>query len=475
MRCLTSLLFASVLVGVPCCGRTGLGTVVSGAGGTKAPGGIVATGGARATTVMSGTGGSPSTSVGSTSTGDLDACSSNDDCTTSCTWTTAPTDSSQCFAEYCCGSNWMSKRRCEANRAAWAIYCPNQSSKFIDCPCITMCDTPAQTITLGCVGGKCEFVCSPPVLGTGGSTAFPQASGGYTGNDGAGGRGGTGGGIVVSPPATDASVTATSGPFTAVSVGSDCACGIRVDKTIDCWAIGNYGTCEPPGGTFMSVSLGYSGSCGVDTLGTMSCWSDVTDEHGLVEPPSGTFTSVSTGDSVLCGIRTDGTVACSGSFVTDGDSTPPSGTFTAVSVGTLAVCGVRTDGTLACWGHTAGGSPPPTGTFASISLSMQGGAACGVRTDGTLACWGEQPAPPTGAYTSVSIGVVESCGVRTDGTLACWGSADAQAIPPTGTIPTGTFTSVSVGSDQVCGPETDGDVLCWPLNFSPLPCPACMK
>jgi hypothetical protein len=187
MRCLDSLLFASVLLAVPCCGRTGLATVVSGSGGTMAPGGIAATGGASATAGMSGTGGSPSTSIGSTSTGDLDACSSDDDCTTSCIWTTAPTDSSQCFAEYCCGSNWMSKKRCGANQAAWAIYCPNQSSTFIDCPCITMCDTPAQTITLGCVGGKCEFVCSPPVVGTGGSTVFPPGNGGYTGNDGAGG------------------------------------------------------------------------------------------------------------------------------------------------------------------------------------------------------------------------------------------------------------------------------------------------
>ena len=123
MRRLASFLVASVLVAVPCCGRTGLGTAVPGAGGTKALGGITATGGAPVTGGMPGAGGSASTTVGSTSPGDLDACSSDDDCTTSCTWTTAPTDSSQCFGEYCCGSNWMSKRRCEANRAAWAIYC----------------------------------------------------------------------------------------------------------------------------------------------------------------------------------------------------------------------------------------------------------------------------------------------------------------------------------------------------------------
>jgi hypothetical protein len=149
------------------------GGVMGGGGLTSASGRAVGTGGAQADAGVTGTG-EASGLDGSLSTSDLDTCLSDDDCTTSCTWTTAPTDSSQCFAEYCCGSNWMNKRRCEANQAAWAIYCPNQSSTFIDCPCITWCDTPAQTITLGCVGGKCEFVCSPPALGAGGSTAMPR-------------------------------------------------------------------------------------------------------------------------------------------------------------------------------------------------------------------------------------------------------------------------------------------------------------
>ena len=253
MRCLAWFLVVSVLVALPCCGRTGLGTVVAAAGGRMALGGIEAAGGAPATGGMSGTAGSPSTSVGSTPTGDLDACSSDDDCTTSCTWTTAPTDSSQCFAEYCCGSNWMSKRRCEANRAAWAIYCPNQSSTFIDCPCITMCDIPAQTITLGCVGGKCEFVCSPPVVGTGGSTVFPLGGGGTTGNDGAGGmRGadaGSGGSFVTgsgsggsfgSPDTGGASgkaVTCTFGGLTvdAQAVSSYTESGVTVLATAGGW------------------------------------------------------------------------------------------------------------------------------------------------------------------------------------------------------------------------------------------------
>ena len=126
-------------------GASGTGGASGGAGSSGATGDLISNGGAI------------SASGGSVSTGDLDTCSSDADCTTSCIWTTAPTDSSQCSAQYCCGSNWMSKRRCEANQAAWAIYCPNQSSTFIECPCAVMCDTPAQTITFGCVSGKCPL------------------------------------------------------------------------------------------------------------------------------------------------------------------------------------------------------------------------------------------------------------------------------------------------------------------------------
>ncbi len=190
MHCLSVFLVVAILACVPCCGRTDLGTVV--AGGAMAVGGVTATGGVLAAGGVPG-GGGASGLGGSVSTSDLDTCSSDADCTTSCVWTTAPTDSSQCVAHYCCGSNWMSKRRCEANQTAWAIYCPNQSSTLIDCPCAVMCETGAQTFTFGCVGGKCKVVCSPPVGGAGGSTVIPLGSGGYSGNDGTGGNRGTGG------------------------------------------------------------------------------------------------------------------------------------------------------------------------------------------------------------------------------------------------------------------------------------------
>jgi hypothetical protein len=468
MRDLASFMVASVLVAVPCCGRTDLGRVVTGTGGAMALGGIAATGGAPATGGMSGTGGSPSTSVGSTSTWDVDACSSDDDCTTSCTWTTAPTNSSQCFAEYCCGSNWMSKRRCEANQAAWAIYCPNQSSTFIDCPCITLCDTPAQTITLGCVGGKCEFVCSPPVSGAGGSTVLPPGNGGYVGNDGSGGVGGadagSGGSSASSIPA---------GAFLSVSVSDSLdapgyACAVRTDGTIGCWGDNSFGKATPPAGTFTSVSAGAFAACGLKTDGTISCWGD--NAHGESAPPAGKFASVSAGEDYACGIQATGSIACWGDNVY-GEATPPAGVFTSISAGVFTGCGVRADGTVACWGNNGDNqASPPSGNF--ISVSVGDSAACGVKTDGTVACWGDNSGyndretwPPTGAFASISASVTAACGVRADGSVACWGGSGAgDTSTPEEVSPAGTFSSVSAGRPLACAVNSaDRSIACWAL------------
>jgi hypothetical protein len=211
-----SLLVAVAWIALPSCGRTGLDAMAPGAGSEPALGGTPAAGGAFDAGGTVGTGGTTTSTGGSVSTTDLDACLIDDDCTTTCTWTTAPTDSSQCAAEYCCGSNWMSKRRCEVNQAAWARYCPNKAATPMSCPCISMCNTAEQVMDYRCLGGKCRVVCLPSAGGDGGAggVAGSGGTGGTTGNNtsgrdgglatggstsvggargGAGGRGGSGG------------------------------------------------------------------------------------------------------------------------------------------------------------------------------------------------------------------------------------------------------------------------------------------
>ena len=122
-------------------------------GGAAGSGGALVAGGATST------GGSISVADGAASTTDLDSCSSDADCLSSCIWVTAPTDSSQCTAFYCCGMTWLSKKRCDANRAAWASYCPNKSPLRGDCPCVQLC----LGEMFSCVAGQCADSCPPLV------------------------------------------------------------------------------------------------------------------------------------------------------------------------------------------------------------------------------------------------------------------------------------------------------------------------
>ena len=168
------------LGGVPATGGdSAAGGAVGTGGSTSASGGVVGVGGTQATGGQIGAGGAVS-GAGSSS---LDACSSDADCTT-CIWVTTPTSSSQCSDGYCCGGMISSKGRCESNQAAWAAYCPNRSPTIGDCPCVVQC--PGR---VAWVGGQCLFSCSP-VGGAGGSVVLPPSSGGYSGNEGAGGMGG---------------------------------------------------------------------------------------------------------------------------------------------------------------------------------------------------------------------------------------------------------------------------------------------
>jgi hypothetical protein len=135
----------------------GVDAAADATGGATSAGGGAGSGGTQAAGGATGTGGSTSTSDGSTT--DLDTCSSDADCT-SCNWGEAPTDSSHCTGTYCCGGPISSKKRCDANQAAWETYCPGQSPTLGNCACL---GCTGQSI--GCVNGQCGLWCHFPDAG----------------------------------------------------------------------------------------------------------------------------------------------------------------------------------------------------------------------------------------------------------------------------------------------------------------------
>ena len=113
-----------------------------------------------------------------------------------------------------------------------------------------------------------------------------------------------------------------SGDFVSVSVGTNHACGVKIDGSVTCRAYRGYSELPPPSGEYASVSLGSVGwfsACGLKKDGTVACWGS--DEYGQSTPPPGGFVSIGAGDRHTCGVRTDGTVACWGSDY-KGQSTP---------------------------------------------------------------------------------------------------------------------------------------------------------
>jgi hypothetical protein len=232
-----------------------------------------------------------------------------------------------------------------------------------------------------------------------------------------------------------------------------------------------------PLGSVREVSVGSQIACAVVNDESLNCWG--WDHFGDTHPPPGRFSNVSVDDAFACAVRTDGQLACWG----DPSRTPSfdaTQRYLHVSVGAANSCAIRTDGTLYCWPQS--GANTPTGTFSAVSVnaalfSPSGPNYCAIRTDGTLVCWNSRPgtpSPPAGTFTRVSVGSSHACALRTDATIVCWGSnANGEATPPAGQ-----FSEVTAGSGYSCAIRSDRRGVCWgsyviaesslPINRAPV-------
>ena len=94
--------------------------------------------------------------------------------------------------------------------------------------------------------------------------------------------------------------------------------------------------------------------------------------------------------------------------------------------------------------------------------------AAGSEPDGTAECWGSdedrRTSPPSGEFSSISIGGAKSCGIRTEGTVGCWGEGytDYPTLPPEGqfqavSVGAATMSAVSVRAAWPCAGERNRD------------------
>jgi hypothetical protein len=89
-----------------------------------------------------------------------------------------------------------------------------------------------------------------------------------------------------------------------VEGGSKISCALFVSGGVVC------GGLTPPAGTFTQPAVGYTHACGLRPDRTIECWGD--DEKGQATAPPGEFASVSAGWQLSCGICVDGTISCWG-------------------------------------------------------------------------------------------------------------------------------------------------------------------
>lgn len=254
------------------------------------------------------------------------------------------------------------------------------------------------------------------------------------------------------------SATPLTSGFSSIDVGKG-ICGTRLNGIVVCWDW--LGFDSSPRGDLAAISVG-DRACGINVEKTIECWGR---DVGGAPPPEGEFVAISTGGSHTCGIRVERSVDCWG-----GDESgypiahePPEGMFISIGAGWFHACGILDDNTVSCWGHSFHGeAQPPPGAF--ISVASGGLFSCGLRPDGSLECWGSnhkgRTSAPGGRFVSVDAGWDHACAMRSTGALECWGANDeGQAM-----VPGGLFIAIGTGDQRTCGLRPDLSVECWGLD-----------
>lgn len=286
--------------------------------------------------------------------------------------------------------------------------------------------------------------------------------------------------------------------WTAVTVGTDHSCGLKVGGAAYCWGSNTNGqlgvehaaatcgtgatkiTCAPnperaqPGMTFLAISAGARHTCGITLTREAYCWG--ANDQGQV----GDF---STGGPVPIAV-------------------PSTTGWAQISAGFSHSCAVRTDGALFCWGANDRGQLG-VGTFIASGLgrvnlpapvaSVSAGQArtCARTIVGKVYCWGAvwtsregglevtraqltpELVPQAPSMASLAVGAFSTCGSDLTGVAYCWeanprgemgtGNQDGNTVPQRVVSSIG-FVQLSVGIVQSCGVATSGAGYCWGDN-----------
>ena len=317
----------------------------------------------------------------------------------------------------------------------------------------------------------------------------------------------------------------------AITVGGEFACGLQMDGKLRCWGRNQVGQLGDGSGTdrdhpvavgqdlisdWTAVHAGTEHACGLHGDGTLECWGSnqhgelVTElDRGFQTAPSvvaGVWNSVGTAPHGTCAIDRDGRLSCAGygpaGALGDGTGThltlvQQPGTWAHIGAGKDVTCGLQ--GTaLSCWGENSQGAigdgsrfdrphpAPIAGSFTGFSIFDH---VCAITGSGDLWCWGANNYAQLGLNTQsdqltpIKIGTLawtmtassyHTCGIAQTVQLWCWGNNRSGEINRPPTMPqlqlvpwqaNFTWAAVAVGGYHTCGIDPNHAIQCWGYGY----------
>ena len=141
-------------------------------------------------------------------------------------------------------------------------------------------------------------------------------------------------------------------PLSAIQAGFDFTCGLTPDADMACLNNSSKELATTPG-PFTAIGIGLNHACAIKVNGRVSCVSeDAADESRKSQPPPTKFVQIAGGRHHTCGITETSDIECWGSGVpgTPGERlSAPVGKFTALDIYWRNNCALSPDGYASCW------------------------------------------------------------------------------------------------------------------------------
>ena len=136
--------------------------------------------------------------------------------------------------------------------------------------------------------------------------------------------------------------------------GGDAICGVTDELGLFCWGQSEFARVSLPSGAYTAVSVGTQHACALRVGGKAMCWGMTwSDGPEYWHAPDLRFSQVSAGQGYSCGVTGAGRLACWGPHA--GEYPPPDGDgWVEVGVGAYLACAIGSDGQMVCWGEVDG-------------------------------------------------------------------------------------------------------------------------